>query len=244
MGRSVFLTLLMASMPGYPVTLCGQALEVDHVFVFVEHGADGAQVLRGEGFVVDPNPAEHAGQGTASLGVMFRNAYLELIWIDDASEFDQLGFGFPERRATPDGSPFGIGLRRALADEALPFATEPYVEEWMAGAGPIQFAAWTGALAEPAIFVVPESMRWDTVVEQIPQVAPLTEHRLPVRELTGLTIIGPGLPTPSAAVRVLDEWDLVEFGDGASHALYLTFDGGAQGETIDLRPLLPIIVHY
>ena len=58
-------------------------VELDHVFVVVEPGGvDEIAALWWAGLIVDERVARHAGQGTASVAVIFENAYLELIWPD------------------------------------------------------------------------------------------------------------------------------------------------------------------
>ena len=54
------------------------AFELDHVFLAASHGAPEMRVLREAGFLEGPDH-DHPGQGTASRGIFFENAYLEMI---------------------------------------------------------------------------------------------------------------------------------------------------------------------
>ena len=103
-------------------------VELDHVFVVVHSGGEAEiAALRSAGFKVGSRIAKHAGQGTASVAVLFENAYLELIWLDSSVSIDPEHAAdakwFEEAAAwrTSGHSPFGLGLRRLSGDaSALP----------------------------------------------------------------------------------------------------------------------------
>ena len=61
-------------------------IEVDHVFIHVDRATPVAERLQEAGFSVPPDTMEHTGQGTASRAIFFDNAYVELIWVTDATE--------------------------------------------------------------------------------------------------------------------------------------------------------------
>lgn len=228
----------------WPARGGAQPISVDHVFVFVSPNAPEARVLQDLGLTVVQDTSRHAGQGTASLSVMFHNAYLELIWIDNAAEFRGIGLGMPERRADPSGSPFGIGLKHTDLETAIPFATDSYTADWMRDSEPIQMATWSRSVAEPLIFVVPQAMRWDIRYEQRPALQAYTRHELELRELTGVRLVGPSVTTASETLRVLGSLGVLQLAEAATHTMHLTFDDGNQGTTLDLRPTLPVVLHY
>lgn len=221
-----------------------QSIGVDHVFVFVSPNAPEARKLRDAGFVVMQDTSRHTGQGTASLSVKFRNAYLELIWVDDPEEFQRVGLGMPERRGDPAGSPFGIGLKRTDREGDMPFPTDPYTADWMGDSEPIQMATWSGSIAEPLIFVVPDGMQWDIAYERVPQLERYTRHELEVRNLTELRLVGPNLAAASPTLAVLADLGVIQVADGFEHTMHLTFDDGEHRGTVDLRPTLPVVLHY
>lgn len=227
-----------------PAGSSAQSVAVDHVFVFVSADAPEGRVLEDAGFVIMPDTSRHVGQGTASLSVMFENAYLELIWVDDAEEFAAVGLGMPERRADPVGSPFGLGLKQTGIAGEIPFATDPYESEWMGDMDPIRMARWAGSVAEPLIFVVPEALRWDRALAQEPTLARFADHDLELSRLTSVRLVGPGVTTASGALGALVDAGVVQVEEGDRHTAHLTFDGGTRGETLDLRPTLPVVLHY
>ncbi len=98
-------------------------LELDHVFVFVEPGGvESTQRLVDLG-LVPSFQRTHDGQGTANVCFAFDNAYLELLWVEDAAHLAEATFartGLYERSQwrTLGTSPFGVCVR---APRPLPF---------------------------------------------------------------------------------------------------------------------------
>ena len=243
MERFVYLCVMLLLCP-LTTAARAQQVTVDHVFVFVERNAPEADALRSAGFFVAPDTSHHTGQGTASICVMLRNAYVELIWVEVPEDFATVGFGMPERQMAARGSPFGVGLRRGGDGADLPFETAPYRPDWIGALPPIEMAEWSGAVEQPLIFVVPDPMRWDVILPQVPQFEPYTEHERGVRELSAVRLEGPGPLGQSPAARALAQLGVVEFGATDVHVMHLTFDAGSRGEIIDLRPVLPIVLHF
>src|SRR5262245_28310620 len=60
-------------------------LEVDHVFICTSPFAPEADRLVQFG-LTEGMPNQHPGQGTACRRFFFRNAYLELVWVENAAE--------------------------------------------------------------------------------------------------------------------------------------------------------------
>jgi hypothetical protein len=64
-------------------------LEVDHVFILTAPTAkEERAAVEAAGFAIGSHVAKHAGAGTASVGVLFANAYLELLWLDPTVSVD------------------------------------------------------------------------------------------------------------------------------------------------------------
>lgn len=103
------------------------ALELDHLFVFVEpeDAAPGGNLFKALG-ALDLEPSfrrRHVGQGTANLCYAFDNAYLELFYVVDESELKATSLGradFTARAAwrKTGASPFGIACRGELPGES------------------------------------------------------------------------------------------------------------------------------
>jgi hypothetical protein len=60
-------------------------VELDHVFVCVAPEAPEADTLAAFG-LVEGTPNTHPGQGTANRRFYFRNAMLELVWVEHEDE--------------------------------------------------------------------------------------------------------------------------------------------------------------
>ncbi len=103
------------------------ALELDHLFVFVEPedaAPDGGVFEALGAFGLEPSfRRRHVGQGTANLCYAFDNAYLELLFVADEAELQSSSLNrarFAERSAwrRTGASPFGIACRGILPGES------------------------------------------------------------------------------------------------------------------------------
>ena len=255
-------TLLLFSLVlSGPASALGQELAVDHFWIRVSQGAPEAKALTDAGFRFerfdqsssiapvassDPRVVQHTGHGTASVVVRFRNMYLELIWIEDPDLLRQiapeLGYTLLE---SPDISPIGIGLRHVGEGAAsLPFESSSHWAPWMRPNVSVATARRDGgAPAEPAIFVVPRYMRWDLRTQDNPELLHSAQHRLDLGEVTKIRVHGPGLPSASQPVRVLEEQELVDFVPSDNYLLEIEFDGRRES-TVDLRPALPLVIYH
>jgi hypothetical protein len=87
-------------------------LELDHVFILVEPGAQAVDRLLEQGFQ-EGSRNTHPGQGTANRRIYFANGMLEFLWVRDAKEA-HTGPGrdlrLPARAENPNASPFGVIL--------------------------------------------------------------------------------------------------------------------------------------
>ncbi len=91
-------------------------LVLDHVFVFVEPSLEVVASLEGAGFVAD-FARDHPGQGTSNRLVLFKDNYLELIFLRSRNEARTNPLRL-DRRAdwrVSGACPFGIGFRGGLS---------------------------------------------------------------------------------------------------------------------------------
>jgi len=214
------------------------SFELDHVFVAVSAGGPEIQLLKDAGFLEGP-AHDHSGQGTASRGIFFENAYLELIWLTDpkaAAVPPVLRTGLA-KRADPQqpASPFGFGLRSPMKHVPKPpFETWDYRPAYLPEGVALAIAANSEELQEPLIFVLPWSRRaaWE-----------VPEHANGARRLTrvGLSL---GVPSSSRVMSAFLGLGLVSLEDDASNLLRLELDQRAQGVQVDLRPHLPLLLEW
>ena len=217
--------------------------ELDHVFVCCDRGAPEAAALSGLG-LTEGSPNTHPGQGTASRRFFFENAYVELIWVDDADEAQRdevrptrLWDRWSGRRTK--ACPFGVILRpsRSAEAHAVPFPSWTYRPRYFPPGFGIEVARDT-PLSEPELFYIALARRPDALGREP------TAHALPVSELTSVDIALPEGRPLSPAAHAVAAAGAVSFSRGAGHTLCLTFDFGGHGGAADLRPGLPLLLRW
>lgn len=216
------------------------ALEVDHVVVFTTVDAPEAKALepflRGAGGVT-----RHGDLGTASTSFFFDVTYLELFWVHDLSQavraLEPVGLDVERRMGWRQAgySPFGLMLRRRAGQSiAIPFATKSMPAIWMPGEVMVDFAA--DVKYEPYYGVVPDALAFPAFRANIPDVP----HPLGVKVLTAVHIAITGARSPIA--QMIIDAGLATIEPGPEPLMTLTFDGGAQGKVVDVRPALPLVL--
>jgi hypothetical protein len=216
---------------------------LDHAFICTPAGAPAARLLQEFG-LVEGSPNRHPGQGTANRRFFFRNAMLELIWVEDAAaaQGEQTrGTRLWERWSAPgrDVSPFGIILRpESGSRNACPFRAWEYRPNTMPDLV-LQIAADAG-LDEP-MWCYMENGRppaeWPMERRQ-----PM-EHPSGLREITGVRLFRP--PVSEASVtRAMANQRVIALQTGAESLLELQFDNQQQGGRADFRPDLPLVFRW
>jgi hypothetical protein len=213
-------------------------MEIDHLFVLCDANAPEADALSHVG-LVEGSSNTHPGQGTACRRFFFRTSYLELLWVHDPTQArreparrTQLWDRWSNRRS--GACPFGVVLRPAsqASDCRPPFGTWPYRPTYLPPGLSIDVAL-DAPVIEPAFF-------WLAFAQGRARSQPEpTSHRL--GETISAVHIGVPFDTPcSEAARLTRDADLLSFETLGEHLLVLTLEEGARGETIDLRPTLPM----
>jgi hypothetical protein len=230
-------------------------LEVDHLMIHVSPGAKERRALVRAGFRIAPGVNEHEGQGSASITVELQNGFLELAWRDTsvrvapglemvATRFERMG-----KWRTSGWSPFGIGLRRAVgAPDSLPFPTRVVRGPWMRPGAALEIISAANDTTGPRLWVVSRSMAANGVPESESERDRLSKretfvHANGARAITAVKVTLPDSAfTPGVEVAAAN--GPVEFVRGAHWLLEVTFDGGRQRATKDLRPELPLVCHF
>jgi hypothetical protein len=214
------------------------SFELDHVFVAARFEAPEMKLLREAGFLEGP-AHDHPGQGTASRGIFFENAYLELIWLTDATAaaaraVSRTGLA---QRSDPrqEACPFGFGLRSTLDPVPRPpFATWEYSPPYLPEGTSFPMAASSEKLDEPLIFVLPwaRSPSWE-----------VPDHPNGARRLTAVTF-GPRVSKPSEVLTSFLGLGLARCADSDAPLLQVELDQHRQEHDRDFRPDLPLTIHW
>jgi hypothetical protein len=219
------------------------SVAVDHVFICTPVGGPAADQLVQFG-LREGAPNRHPGQGTACRRFFFRNAMLELLWVEDAAQAqsEQTRRTKLWERWSAGGrgvSPFGIILRPATHSEsAIPFPAWDYRPKYLPDSV-LQIAS-DAQPAEPMWCYLEAGRRPDDAPPERRQ--PL-EHPAGFREVTRVRIFGP--PLGGAAVTAaMARAGVVLWQAAAEHRLELEFDGDQRGNRVSFHPDLPLAFRW
>jgi hypothetical protein len=219
-------------------------LVIDHAYIWVSKGAPALDELRRIGLIPKNDVNIHEGQGTASEVILFKNMYLELLWIENEPELEAYlaagGDAIPVRETWKETgeSPFGVGLHYRTPDaDQLPIETLHHQAQWMPEDTYIQVVP-RKSLYLPSFFILHGSK-----LAYLDDRSPEGGHELGVEHLTGLRITATTLENPDALSPYLAEQYSIIVMQGDYPLMELTFDNQRQGKTLDMRPLLPLIIH-
>ena len=234
-------------------TSSGPPLRLTHAWIVVTTGAPEQKALEAAGFRVAPTVNRHEGQGTASVTVEFLNGFLELIYPDttvSVSPALQVGAEkFRKKSAWRETGHSPIGLvfdRTPATPDSLPFSTWRVSAEWMDGSfiemmtpREMPTAVSLSIAAHPAA-----SETQNETLAKDPVKGVVFEHPNGVRRLTSVRVIAPARDRLPPAADYLGQNGVVTFEVKDDWLLDVTLDEGKQGVTRDLRPQLPLAVHY
>jgi hypothetical protein len=229
-------------------------LEFDHVWIVVSRDAPERSSLEGAGIKIAPEVNRHDGQGTASVTAEFFNAYLELMWPDPTvsvapgAERGVEKFKNRMNWRTSGWSPIGIGLHRTGAATTLPFPTWSIAPDWMPNGTAIEILTARDDTKSPSFFIEPPVLTVKEeanrkITENDPKRA-VFQHPIGVERVTAIELIRPKGYQPVAAFTYLEKAGIFKSTEGKQWAVELTFDSGRKGQMKDLRPDLPLLIHY
>jgi hypothetical protein len=213
--------------------------ELDHLFVAASVGAPEIGSLVSEGFV-EGGENDHPGQGTASRGIFFRNAYLEFIWLTDVATAASAPISrahLCERVDIMDpANPFGICIRSGEpGGDEMPFETWEFRPPYLPDDLFIPVGLNSERLDEPMLFYLP----WRTGPPPDPP-----DHLNEAKRITRVALEFPFGDPPSAELEAFAKLGLVQIDRGPEPLLRVEVDGGNQGRRVDLRPSVPVVVSF
>ena len=212
------------------------AFELDHVFICVSRGAPEAEHLVQFGLREGPSNT-HPGQGTANRRFFFRNAMLELLWVEDAREAQseetaatRLWERWSNRQS--GACPFGIVWRpTGTADPVTPFPAQEYRPRWLPP--DLQIYIAPTPIQEPMWVFMP-------FLQRVHHEQRFIGHPNGVCEITRLILSAPGSWT-SPAASVAASAGLCHR-NGPEYLLHIEFDGGLHHQTRSFLPHLPLVL--
>jgi hypothetical protein len=224
-------------------------LEFDHVWIVVTRDAPERAVLERAGLTISPDLNRHNGQGTASVTAEFQNSYIELIWPDPTVSVAPGGERGVEKFRnrmnwrTSGWCPIGIGLHRVGTATPLPFPTWTIAPDWMPKGTAIEILIARDDTKSPSFFIEPDVLAVKEKHKNDPKSRAL-QHEIGVQRITGIRLVRPKKYQPVAAFTYLEKAGVFHSSVGNQWAVEITFDGGRKGQTKDLRPDLPLVIHY
>jgi hypothetical protein len=230
-------------------------IDVDHLMIGVSARAPERAALERAGFRIARNVNRHEGQGSASVTVELENGFLELAWRDDSVSvspgLERVAERFQKASAwrTSGWSPFGLGLRSASgAPDSLPFPTRTVRAPWMDPGARIELVSPAIDTAGPRVWVVSPDMAADGSTTSRSE---RDRHSNPegflhpnhAQRITRVLVTAPpGGLTPTT--DLVSRYGQIQFSLGSAWLLDVTFDRGVRHQTRDLRPELPLVVHF
>lgn len=226
---------------------------IDHLFILTDIEAGQAERLISLG-LVEGSSNVHPGQGTANRRFFFKNAMLELLWVHSEAEATSDPIARThlwERWLKRDAGacPFGICLRPAMVpsegsappSKGVAFPYWDYKPPYLPASMSIAVGTNSDVITEPMLFQTPFGKRPDQFTAEKSQ--PL-EHAIDLHEITRVTLVGP-MDTPlSPALKAAVDTGQVQLRPGPAYCVDIGFDGETQGQQRDLRPGLPLILHW
>ena len=212
-------------------------IELDHVFICVARGAPEAERLVEFG-LREGAPNVHPGQGTANRRFFFRNAMVELLWVEDPQEARNTQTAptlLWERWSSRQSGacPFGIITRPANTRvTTVPFPAREYQPEWLAPGLKIYLAP--AGLEEPMWLFMP-------FLQEFHHERRFVVHPNGTRDITRLTLTTPA-PLRSPAAQALVEHAVLSICEGSEYFLTIELDKSLRQVARDFRPHLPLVV--
>jgi glyoxalase-like protein len=229
-------------------------LALDHAWIVVTTGAPERRALEAAGFRLAPTVNRHEGQGTASVTIEFLDGFLELIYPDPnvpvtpALQAGAEKFRLKSKWRENGSSPIGVVFARTPATpKEFPFPTWKISADWMEPGTFIEMLtpkelpkAVSLSISSHAV----SARASNPALARDPNTNAMFQHPNGARHLTALRVVAPDTGALPPAAAYVAEHGIMRLDSGGSWLLEATLDGGAQGRTADLRPDLPLLIHY
>jgi hypothetical protein len=120
--------------------------------------------------------------------------------------------------------------------------------DWMPKGTAIEILTARDDTKSPSFFIEPPVLSVkEEANRKLPESDPkriVFHHPNGVERVTAVQIIRPKEYQPVAAFTYLETAGIFKSNEGKEWAIEITFDGGDKAQTKDLRPDLPLVIHY
>jgi hypothetical protein len=144
--------------------------------------------------------------------------------------------------------PIGIALHRTAPNVTVPFPTWSFSAAWMPAGSAIEILIARDDKTSPSFSIEPPVFAVDEAANRkIPKSDPkalVFAHPIAVERITAIGLVQPSTYQPVVAYQYLEKAGIFKTSRGAEWAIDVTFDGRRRSQTKDLRPELPMILHY
>jgi hypothetical protein len=220
--------------------------KLSHAWIVVKTGAPERTALEKAGFRIAPNVNRHDGQGTASITVKFVNGFLELIYPDPsvkvtpALEAGAKKFDLKSRWHETGYSPIGIVFDRIPGRATpLPFPTWRISADWMKKGSFVEMMTpkeMSKAVSLSISSQVPSKREAENdKLARDPVKGVMFRHPNGAHRLSAMRIVAPCAECFPPSAKYISEHGLAQFSVGKEWVLDVT---------LDLRPDLPLVIHY
>ena len=211
------------------------SIVLHHFFILTEPGAAAGDALKDLG-LKESFSRDHPGQGTTNRRFQLANSMLELLWVRDKEEAKNgpgKKLNLVERFGQKEASPFGLilGCQGDTASKP-PFSGWSYQPNYFAPPMAFHVGNNSEKLLEP-LCIYASFMQ--------PLVTKAGESEL--NKLSCIKITTTANPV-SEVLQKVDSVDNICIKSGVTHLMEVFLDDCQTGKSTDLRPRLPLILHY
>jgi hypothetical protein len=227
-------------------------LEIDHIFVCVEKMPEEG-FFQQAGFNFVGTPMKQVERGTASQILFFENLYIEFIWIENevAAEIyaARTGINFLARAQWRHTklSPFGIALHQTV--NSVKPLSEYEFWELQPQASELSLSFSRDNLSkptEPLCFIIPDAIALPTLLRNFPNFRrQLASHPNRINKMTGMEVIATSGICLTQPLKMLQQNEEVQIGQGNTPCIQFTFDNHIQKGILDARSIdIPIVFNF
>ncbi len=216
-------------------------MELDHIFICVSKGAPEARELIDFG-LIEASSNVHPGQGTANRRFFFHNVFLELLYLEDATEAKSdvtANTGLYERCSfLNDASAFGFCFKPNHETQQKPnFKSWQYKPVFFPAPNCVEVAI--APYCEPMWFFISFLGPANPAKQKEP-----IHHDVPLQYLTNTRVFQPLSEAPSDAWEKANQLASFSVLNHPETLLELEFDHHREARAHDFRPALPLRIKW